>query len=191
MKANLHHRGHRGTQGKGKRRRRRRAAAHTARCRPFDAVVRKQIYFATSSVFSAPFFTSFFTALAPFFTSLPVSVAAVFVASAVLSAVSSVASPVFTAAFLVACAVFLAATAVVSPKPARFFWELRTHPYASGVSFSSSVRVSSSTSHFFRMVKMVLDPNPARIRLRKMRADCFRSLSLGFCRRLRRRQSRA
>src|ERR1017187_709312 len=72
MKANLHHRGHRGTPRKT--RRRRRSAAHTARSRPFDAVVRKQIYFATSSVFSAPFFTSSFTALAPFFTSVPVSV---------------------------------------------------------------------------------------------------------------------
>src|ERR1035437_7004663 len=104
--------GHRGTQRK--RRRRRSSTARTVRCRHFDALVRGQIYFATSSVFSAPFFTSFFTALAPFFTSVPVSVAAVFVASAVLSAASSVASPVFTAAFLVACAVFLAAAAVAS-----------------------------------------------------------------------------
>src|ERR1019366_312957 len=136
MKANLHHRGHRRTPRKT--RRRRRSVAHTARSRHFDAVVRKQIYFATSSVFSAPFFTSFFTALAPFFTSVPVSVAAVFVASRF-------------------CRRFLRWLRQSSPLPSwsrapsswrRLRWsvrslrgssenrELRTHPYPSGVSFS-------------------------------------------------------
>src|SRR5713226_2198738 len=73
-----------------------------------------RIYFATSSVFLAPFFTPWPTALAPFFTPFPVSLAAVSVASPVLSAAFSVASPVFTAAFLVACPVFFAAASVVS-----------------------------------------------------------------------------
>src|SRR6202790_4875718 len=69
-----------------------------------------RIYFAMSSVFSAPFFTPWPTALAPFFTPWPVFLAAVSVASPVLSAAFSVASPVFTAAFLVACPVSLAAS---------------------------------------------------------------------------------
>src|ERR1700687_1751072 len=73
-----------------------------------------QIYFAMSSVFSAPFFTPWPTALAPFFTPCPVFLAAVAVASPVLSAAFSVASPGFTAAFLVACPVFFAAVSVVS-----------------------------------------------------------------------------
>src|ERR1035437_8405093 len=137
MKANLHHRGQRRTPRKT--RRRRRSVAHTARSRHFDAAVRKQIFFVTSSVFSAPFFTSFFTALAPFFTSVPVSVAAVFVASAVLSAASSVASPVFTAAFLVACAGFFAAGSVALPvSSAGFFTSVPAWPYENAVSTSSA-----------------------------------------------------
>jgi len=43
-------------------------------------------YFTASSVFSAPVFTPWPTALVPFFTPLPVSLAAVLVASPVLSA---------------------------------------------------------------------------------------------------------
>src|SRR6202790_1117531 len=74
-----------------------------------------RIYFAMSSVFSAPFFTPWPTALAPFFTPCPVFLAAVSVASPVLSAAFSVASPVFTAAFLVACPVFFAAVTAASP----------------------------------------------------------------------------
>ena len=62
-----------------------------------------------------------------------------------------------------------------------------TRPQASEVPFSSSVIVSSSTSHFFRIAKMVFDPNPARISWRKMRVVCFWSLSFGFCNLLRRR----
>src|ERR1700691_4201261 len=53
------------------------------------------------------------------------------------------------------------------------FRGMRLQCDGSMVSFSSSVSVSSSTSHFLRIVKMVLDPKPARIRLRKMRAACF------------------
>src|ERR1700687_3356284 len=249
-----------------------------------------QIYFTTSSVFSAPFFTPWPTALVPFFTPCPVSLATVLVASPVLSAAFSVASPVFTAAFLVACPVFFAADSVVSsvlsaafsvacpvftaaflvacpvslaasftsvptwpyenavsassaaaitiikenfvfiipPKELRGSWKVLsemmhgrnsvkcarvmfsfhrelgrvtffvvetrlaascwrqrrgkpplykrvalTQCDASEVSFSSSLRVSSSMSHFFRIVKMVFAPNPARIKLRKMRAVCF------------------
>jgi hypothetical protein len=48
---------------------------------------------------------------------------------------------------------------------------------------SSALRVSSSTSHFFRMAKMVLEANPARINWRKTRAASF--WLLGFCSRLR------
>src|ERR1700730_2021520 len=55
--------------------------------------------------------------------------------------------------------------------------------YAQSSSPSSAVRVSSSTSHFFRMAKIVLAPNPARINWRKTRAASF--WLFGFCRRLR------
>ena len=41
---------------------------------------------------------------------------------------------------------------------------------------SSAVRVSSSTSHFFRMAKIVLEANPARINWRKTRAASFLAL---------------
>jgi len=40
-------------------------------------------------------------------------------------------------------------------------------------SVSSAERVSSSTSHFLRIAKIVLDPNPARMSCRKMRAASF------------------
>src|SRR5262249_51744762 len=39
----------------------------------------------------------------------------------------------------------------------------KDHPASSSVSPSSAVSVSSSTSHFRRIVKIVFDPNPARI----------------------------
>src|SRR5208337_2785155 len=54
----------------------------------------KQIYFTTSAVFSAPFFTSFPTTLVLVFTPFPVSLAAVSVALPVLSATFSVPLPV-------------------------------------------------------------------------------------------------
>src|SRR6202045_897052 len=112
-------------------RRRRRPAAQAVRSRHFDAVRRKRIYFAMSSVFSAPFFTPWPTALAPFFTPCPVFLAAVSVASPVLSAAFSVASPVLTAAFLVACPVSLAAS----------FTSVPTWPYENAVNASSAAAV--------------------------------------------------
>lgn len=38
---------------------------------------------------------------------------------------------------------------------------------------SNAVNVSSSTSHFFRIAKMVFDRKPARSSCRKIRAACF------------------
>src|SRR6202158_925928 len=115
---------------------RRRPAAPAGRRPHFDAVMRKriyftdllhgftsQIYFTTSSVFSAPFFTPWPTALVPFFTPCPVSLATVSAVSPVLSAAFSVACPVFTAAFLVACPVSLAAS----------FTSVPTWPYENAV----------------------------------------------------------
>ena len=57
------------------------------------------------------------------------------------------------------------------------------------ISLSSDVKVSSSTSQLFKMVKIVFVPNPARASCRKIRAVAF--WSLGFTVRLRRRYSRA
>src|SRR6202158_4014712 len=90
-----------------------------------------QIYFTTSSVFSAPFFTPWPTALVPFFTPCPVSLATVSAVSPVLSAAFSVACPVFTAAFLVACPVSLAAS----------FTSVPTWPYENAVKASRAVAI--------------------------------------------------
>ncbi len=57
------------------------------------------------------------------------------------------------------------------------------------ISLSSALRVSSSTSHFFRIAKIVFAPNPARINCRKIRAACL--LILGLYQPLRLRYSRA
>src|SRR5580658_4998380 len=56
-------------------------------------------------------------------------------------------------------------------------------------SLSKALRVSSSTSHFFRIVKIVFVAKPARASCRKIRAVCF--WSFGFCSRFLRRYSRA
>src|ERR1039458_4512496 len=110
-------------------------------------------YFATSSVFSAPFLTPWPTALVPFFTPFPVSLAAVLVASPVLSAAFSVAlpvslaavpvaSPVFTAAFLVACPVVTAAFLVALPvSSAAFFTSVPAWPYENAVRASSAAAI--------------------------------------------------
>src|SRR5580658_4849007 len=135
-------------------------------------------YFTASSVFSAPFFTPWPTALVPFFTPLPVSLPAVLVASAVLSAAFSVAlpvslaavlvaSPVFTAAVLVACAVLVAAVSVALPvSSAAFFmssWPKANVAIASNIAnpkqnfvtqnlvfIHSSKRLESSTASLYQ-----------------------------------------
>src|SRR5580693_2775630 len=56
-------------------------------------------------------------------------------------------------------------------------------------SLSRALRVSSSTSHFFRIVKIVFVAKPARASCRNIRAVCF--WSFGFCSRFLRRYSRA
>src|SRR6185437_2571280 len=61
--------------------------------------------------------------------------------------------------------------------------------YGSLDSASNAVSVSSSTSHLRRILKIVLEPKPARINWRKTRAACF--LSCGLLSRLRRKYSRA
>ena len=43
---------------------------------------------------------------------------------------------------------------------------------------SNALNISSSTSHFFRMVKIVLVPKPPRASCRKTRAACFLILGL-------------
>src|SRR5258706_5756986 len=54
---------------------------------------------------------------------------------------------------------------------------------------SRAVRTSSSTSHFFKIPKIVFAPKPARIKARNILAACF--WSSGFFKRFRRKYSRA
>jgi hypothetical protein len=68
----------------------------------------------------------------------------------------------------------------IDRKPLSFWWlhslEEKSNRLFCGYSTSSPsnpVNVSSSTSHFFRIAKMVFDRKPARTSCRKIRAACF------------------